>query len=287
MHTILQILEKTTEHFRKCGVPDPRLDAQYIIAHGLGIKRMDLYLRFDKPLSEQELQTLRPLVARRSKREPLQHILGNTSFRGHHILCDARALIPRPETELIIDEALQWAKAHPDLPQRFLDIATGTGAIAIAMAKEIAQAQVVATDISKDALALASSNVEYHELSNSLTMYQGDLWAALPAQEPPFGFIASNLPYIATHEIAALQPEVRVGDPMLALDGGVDGLQLVYRLLDESQGRLVTGGLLLLELGQGQTETLQKECNRWPWLQWSGAIADWAGISRFAKFIAC
>ena len=167
MSTVLEILNVTTDFFKKNKVPDARLVAQYILAHGLKMKRMDLYLNFDRPLTESELSTLRPLVARRAKREPLQHIIGNTSFRGFLINCDKRALIPRPETEMMVDFVIQ----ESSLPKEMLiaDIGTGTGAIAIALAKEISSAKILAVDISNEALTLAKENAVLNEVENQIT----------------------------------------------------------------------------------------------------------------------
>lgn len=181
--TVLEILNRTKVFFEKKGVPDARLDAEYIICFGLGIKkRMDLYLNFDKPLSAAELDKLRPLVARRANREPLQHIVGDTSFRGHTIKCDTRALVPRPETEELVDMAKDRLKdnANPFI----VEVGTGTGAIAIACAKEIPGARVLATDISNDALALAKENAEANGLGDASALRQCFGKLSIPAQGP-------------------------------------------------------------------------------------------------------
>ena len=164
--TVLEILNRTKAFFEKKGVPDALLDAQYIISHGLGMKsRMDLYLNFEKPLTPAELDVLRPLVARRAAREPLQHIVGDTSFRGHSIKCDPRALIPRPETEELVDMA---KKSLENIATPFIvEVGTGTGAIAISCAKEIEAAHVLATDVSEEALALAKENADANGLGST------------------------------------------------------------------------------------------------------------------------
>ena len=206
--TVLEILNRTKVFFEKKGVPDPLLDAQYIISHGLKMKnRMDLYLNFEKPLSPAELDILRPLVARRANREPLQHIIGDTSFRGFTIKCDPRALIPRPETESLVDMAKDALKG---IESPFIvEIGTGTGAIAISCAKEITGAKVLATDISEEALALAQENAAANNLSDSLSFAKGDLLEAVTAETikkatgDVFGetstkidCLIANLPYI-------------------------------------------------------------------------------------------
>lgn len=283
MNTVLEILNKTTTFFQHKGVPNPRLDAQYILAHGLKMKRMELYLNFDKPLSESELEVLRPLVARRAKREPLQHIVGCTSFRGNEIHCDRRALIPRPETESLIDflkERLTGKDRY-----RIADIGTGTGAIAIAAAKEIKGASVVATDISKDALELAKENATANVAT--VEFFQGDLLNALPEGEK-FDAIVSNPPYIPDAEKEKLQPEVRDYDPSLALFGGPDGLTLVRKLLEQSKDHLNPGGIILMEIGPEADEDkiLEKESGNYPWLKWVGVLPDFYDKLRFVEYKA-
>lgn len=283
MNTVLEILNKTTTFFQHKGIPDPRLDAQYILAHGLKMNRMDLYLNFDRPLSERELEVLRPLVARRAKREPLQHIVGNTSFRGHEIRCDRRALIPRPETESLID-LLKERLAGKENP-RIADIGTGSGAIAIAAVKEIPGASVVATDISKEALDLAKENAQINDAA--VEFLEGDLLAALPAAEK-WDAIVSNPPYIPDAEREKLQPEVRDFDPALALFGGPDGLSLVRQILEQSRDRLTPGGILLMEIGPeaGEDKILETESVNYPWLRWNGVLPDFYGKLRFVEYRA-
>ena len=244
---------------------------------------MELYLNFDKPLSESELEVLRPLVARRAKREPLQHIVGSTSFRGNEIHCDRRALIPRPETESLIDflkERLTGKDRY-----RIADIGTGTGAIAIAAAKEINGASVVATDISKDALELAKENATANVAT--VEFFQGDLLNALPEGEK-FDAIVSNPPYIPDAEREKLQPEVRDYDPSLALFGGPDGLTLVRKLLEQSKDHLNPGGIILMEIGPEADEDkiLEKESGNYPWLKWVGVLPDFYDKLRFVEYKA-
>ncbi len=283
MNTVLEILNKTTSFFQHKGIPNPRLDAQYILAHGLKMKRMDLYLNFDKPLSEHELEILRPLVARRAKREPLQHIVGTTSFRGHEIRCDRRALIPRPETESLIDilkERLQGKESAT-----VADIGTGSGAIAIAVKKEIPGMRVLATDISKDALDLAKENAKFNDAE--IEFFEGNLLEALPESEK-FDVIVSNPPYIPDAEKEKLQPEVRDFDPALALFGGPDGLTLIRKILEQSQNRLHPEGRLLMEIGPEANEDkiLEAEAPNYPWLKWCVTLPDFYGKTRFVEYQA-
>jgi len=252
MTTILSILNKTADFLQKHGVPNPKLDSQLLLSHGLGLKRMDLFLNFDRPLSEPELAKLRPMVARRAKREPLQHIIGNVSFRGHQIKCDKRALIPRQETELILDILIEKGKI-----ENILDVGTGTGAIAIAVALEL-NAKVVATDISKEALELAKENVALHGLENKISLIHSDLLSALPS-DAKFDAILANLPYIPLSDASSLQPEVLSGDPHLALFGGDDGLELIRKLLNTCTDYLKPDAPVILEIANGQEKILQNE----------------------------
>jgi len=278
METILSILNKTADFLQKHGVPNAKLDSQLLLAHGLGLKRIDLFLNFDRPLSETELAKLRLMVARRAKREPLQHILGSVSFRGHEIKCDKRALIPRQETELLID----ILKEYPN-HQLIADIGTGTGVLAIAAALEL-NADVYACDISKEALELAKENVALHKLENKITLVHSDLLSALPC-DIKFDAMLANLPYIPLSDAAALQPEVINGDPSIALFGGVDGLELIRKFLNICANHLKPKALVILEIASGQEKILQNE--NFAGLTFAGASRDYNGQMRFSTFYRC
>ena len=305
--TVLEILNRTKVFFEKKGIPDARLDAEYIISYGLKMKnRMDLYLNFEKPLTPAELDVLRTMVARRATREPLQHIIGDTSFRGFIIKCDRRALIPRPETESLVDMAADCMKGIEN--PFIVEIGTGTGAISIACAKEIKGARVLATDISEDALALARTNAEANGLgssnadaddagasasSASLTFAQGDLLNAVTAEETEkaagdssakIDCLIANLPYIPDGEKDKLQPEVAKYDPALALFGGADGLDLVRKLLQQTEGKLKPGASILLEIGSEQGEMLKAEATNYPWLEFTGIHKDFYNNIRFVSY---
>lgn len=294
--TVLEILNRTKAFFERKGVPDARLDAEYIISHGLGMKsRMDLYLNFEKPLTAAELDTLRPLVARRANREPLQHIVGDTSFRGHIIKCDPRALIPRPETESIVDMAIERLKGA-EAPF-IVEVGTGTAAISIACAKEIAGAKVLATDISDDALSLARENAQANGLdgAEALQFAQGDLLDAVTGDAvataagdaaAKIDCLIANLPYIPDGEKGKLQPEVDKYDPELALYGGPDGLDLVRKLLQQTESKLSAGAPILLEIGSEQAELLKAEAGNYPWLEFEGIHKDYCGNVRFVSYRA-
>ncbi len=285
--TVLEILNRTKVFFEKKGIPDARLDAEYIISHGLQMKsRMDIYLNFEKPLTEAELDVLRQMVARRANREPLQHIVGDTSFRGFIIKCDPRALIPRPETESLVDMAKEALK---DVKNPFIvEVGTGTGAISIACAKEIAGAKVLATDISEDALSLARENAASNGLGENsegakLAFAKGDLLDAV-TDTAKIDCLIANLPYIPDGEKGKLQPEVDKFDPALALFGGPDGLTLVRKLLQQTEGKLSAGAPILLEIGSEQAEVLKNEAANYPWLEFSGIHKDFCGNVRFISY---
>ena len=280
--TVLEILNRTKVFFEKKGIPDARLDAEYIISHGLQMKsRMDIYLNFEKPLTDAELDVLRQMVARRASREPLQHIIGDTSFRGFIIKCDKRALIPRPETEMLVDMAKERLKGI-EAPY-IVEVGTGTAAISIACAKEIAGAKVLATDISEDALSLARENAEANALGEALTFAQGDLLDAVTGNTKIDCLIAS-LPYIPDGEKGKLQPEVDKFDPALALYGGPDGLSLVRKLLQQTEGKLNENAPILLEIGSEQAEILKNEAANYPWLEFTGIHKDYCGNIRFVSY---
>jgi len=280
--TVLEILNRTKVFFEKKGIPDARLDAEYIISHGLKMKsRMDIYLNFEKPLTDAELDVLRQMVARRASREPLQHIIGDTSFRGFIIKCDKRALIPRPETEMLVDMAKERLKGI-DAPY-IVEVGTGTGAISIACAKEIAGAKVLATDISEDALSLARENAEANALGEALTFAQGDLLDAVTS-DAKIDCLIANLPYIPDGEKGKLQPEVDKFDPALALYGGPDGLSLVRKLLQQTEGKLNENAPILLEIGSEQAEVLKNEAANYPWLEFTGIHKDYCGNIRFVSY---
>jgi len=247
---LLEVLRGTERYLADRGVENPRLNAEHLLAHALGLKRMELYLQFDRPLTETERAPLRDLVKRRGTREPLQHVLGTAEFHGRTFACDKRALVPRPETEQLVELALELAKAQT--APTLLDIGTGSGVIALTFALEIPSATIHATDLSPDALALSAENAARHALTDRVTFHQADL---LPPGAAKFDLLIANLPYIPADEIAALSPEVR-HDPHAALDGGPDGLDLIRRLIDTAPDRLAPGGALLLEIGAGQADAV-------------------------------
>ncbi|QXD24281.1 peptide chain release factor N(5)-glutamine methyltransferase [Opitutia bacterium ISCC 51] len=251
MITLLEVLEKSTDFLEQKGVQDARLSAEWIMAESLGLKRLDLYLQFERPLKEEELGGIREGIRRRSKREPLQYILGNVEFYGVTLKTDARALIPRPETEYLIE--LLHTKYLNREPSRILDLGTGTGAIAIAMLHTFPDAEAVAVDRSEEALRLASENAEAVGVSDRLSLSQSDWFENVTGE---FEVIISNPPYLTDEEMQSAEPEVSQYEPTQALHAGKDGLNDLSQIVDESLGYLVDGGVLALETGIAQHDNL-------------------------------
>jgi release factor glutamine methyltransferase len=260
IETALPLAQKAAQLFAERGFENARLEAELLLAHVLGIKRLDLYLQFERPLTNAELETFRTLVRRRLKREPLQYIVGTQAFRHLDLLVDPRALIPRPETEVLVGQAIDWAKSEGSV-QTALDIGTGTGAIALSLLHEKAATQVVATDVSSEALELARTNAERSGLSNSVEFRLGRTFQPIRDGEQ-FDIVISNPPYVAEVERDALQPEVRDWEPATALFAGDDGLAIVREIVADAPRYLRAGGLIALEVGMTQAQLVGEEMRR-------------------------
>jgi len=247
--TVLEVLQATTAFFKKHDIENPRLNAEHLLAHVLGRKRIELYLDFERKLTETELGPLRELVKRRSEGEPLQHLLGTVEFCGQVFLCDKRAMVPRPETE----ELVELLKSEIQDPKsEILDVGTGSGVIALSLAAEFPEARILAVDVSDDALALAQENAIRLDLSSRVEFLKSRL---LETIEGAFDLIVANLPYISTQDRHTLSREV-LHDPEIALFAGARGDELVRELIDQAPTRLRPGGILALEIGLGQSEAL-------------------------------
>lgn len=229
------------------GVPDAKTDAQYLLAHVLHTDRLQLLLNAAEALSEDALHTYRALLQKRAERVPLQYLTGEQSFYGLDFYVDERVLIPRPETELLVELVLRQIAQMPR--PRVLDLCTGSGAIAVAVKQCAGHADVFAADLSGDALIVARRNAESNRAM--ITFWQGDLFAAVPPTEAPFDVIVSNPPYITAADCQALQPEV-MREPQLALNGGIDGLDFYRRIAREAPNHLAPDGLLAVEIGDGE-----------------------------------
>jgi release factor glutamine methyltransferase len=247
MLNVLEVVKKTSEFFAAKGIESPRLNAELLVGHALGLARMRLYLEFERPVSEPELATIRELVRRRGRREPLQYVIGSVEFSGLRLKADSRALIPRPETELLIETVVS---RFPVPPARILDLGTGSGAIALALAKAFPQAAVCAVDASAPALSLAAENAAATGLSGRVQFTQSSWFAALEGGTL-FDLIISNPPYLSQAEVAEAAPEVRDHEPAGALASGSDGFADIGEIIARSPGFLSAGGLLAVETGIG------------------------------------
>ncbi|MGB4600000.1 MAG: peptide chain release factor N(5)-glutamine methyltransferase [Trichlorobacter sp.] len=242
--TTLKVLTWTTGYLADKGVENARREAEWLLCEATGLDRVGLYLNFDKPLSDDELSGYRALVARRGKREPLQHILGSQEFDGLSFEVSPAVLIPRHDTETLLEQAVLC------VPQAryILDIGTGSGCIAIALAKRLPEAMTTAVDLSSEALVVAQHNADAH--GAVIEFLPGSFFEPVAGRR--FDLIVSNPPYITRADLATLQPEVRDFEPRLALDGGLDGLDAYRAITAQAPAHLQPGGWLLLEVGAGQ-----------------------------------
>ena len=251
--TVLDVLRSTTDYFKKREIEHPRLNAEHLLAHVLGRKRLELYLDFERNLAESELVPLRELVRRRGQGEPLQHLLGTIEFCGLTFLCDRRALVPRPETEELVELLSSTFQAR-NCKLKILDVGTGSGVIALSLAARFPEAEIYAADISEDALALARENAERIGLIDRIQFVKTNL---LDDLDNNFDLIVANLPYVSTADRNNLAPEVG-HDPEVALFGGERGDELVRELVEQAASHLRSNGLLALEIGIGHSEPLQE-----------------------------
>jgi release factor glutamine methyltransferase len=251
VRTLAEVLRLSTGYLEQRGSPTARLDAELLIGHALGLERIELYTSFDRPLSEDELAACRALLERRGRREPVAYILGRRGFHGLDLEVDARVLVPRPETEVLVDRCLA-VLAGRDAPS-VLDVGTGSGAIALALRAALPHAAVTAADVSADALAVAARNAT--RLGLEVELVESDLLGALAGRR--FDLIASNPPYVSEAEMATLEPEVARFEPRSALVAGLHGTEVLQRLAADAPRALRPGGWLVCECGAGQAAAVR------------------------------
>ena len=271
--TLLEVLQSTTAYFNKHKIENPRLNAEHLLAHALGRTRMGLYLEFECNLSEEELGPLRELVKRRGQGEPLQHLLGTVEFCGQTFLSDKRAMVPRPETEELVELIADCGLRKADC--KILDVGTGSGVIALSLAKNFPEAKVYAVDVSEDALTLVRENAARLGLER-VHFQKSDLLESLSER---FDLIVANLPYISMQDRHLLAREV-LHDPEVALFGGSSGDELVRKLIEKAPPHLEAGALLALEIGLGQAQGLSDFLRQKNYHDIE-LKRDYAGVTRF------
>ncbi len=274
----------TTERFQREGLATPRLDAEVLLSAALKVDRVGLYTHFDQPLLPEELTRFKEMIRRRLKREPVAYIVGWREFWSLSFKVTRDVLIPRPETEVLVSEALALipsiSKGNHEL--QVLEIGTGSGAVSIALAKELAAGSITATDVSEKALAVAEENAVTNGVRESIRFLKGDLFSPLKSGER-FHLIVTNPPYISREEWSDLVPEVRDFEPTLALDGGKDGLDFYRRALSQISEFLSPGGWFLGEIGKGQEEKIIVIAGQNPAFEDFAFVPDLAGIKRVFK----
>ena len=273
--TVLEVLQSTTAYFQKRNIDSPRLNAEHLLAHVLVQKRMELYLDFERRLRESELAPLRELVKRRGLGEPLQHLLGTVEFCGRSFRCDKRALVPRPETEQLVELLISHLKSKIAY-SRVVDVGTGSGVIALTLAAEFPKAEIVGADISEDALMLARENAERLDLADRVRFLRSNL---LESVQPDVDLIVANLPYVSTEDRQNLSREV-LHDPEVALFAGACGDELVRQLIAQAPSWLRPKGMLALEIGLGQSEALVAALSEKNYRDIS-TEKDYSGVIRF------
>jgi release factor glutamine methyltransferase len=279
--TIQALLTWTTDYLHRKGIESPRTEAQLLLAHVLGCKRVDLLVRYDEVPTETHRRQYRELIQRRVAGWPTAYLVGSRDFYLLTFEVTPAVLIPRPDTETLVLEALKILK--PRKTPRVWDIGTGSGCIAVSIAHQKKDAQVTASDISPDALEVAQRNAQRHGVAERMRFLCGDLVAPVPPGEV-FDLIVSNPPYIAQGELTHLAPEVRDHEPRIALDGGADGLAFYRRLAKSVAPYLIEGGCLLLEIGAGQEEAVQNIFAEFPQWQVGPTFKDMAGRPRVVSF---
>ena len=277
--TVSTVIQATRLTLKEAGIEEAPLEGEVLVRHVADIDRASLYSDPDRAFSDAEAQLLATLVARRCEREPLPYILGHWEFYGLDYIVNPAVLIPRPETETLVEEALLCAlpMAQSKRPITIADVGTGSGCVAISLAKRLPQATVVATDISPDALEVARQNIERHDVANQIHLHEGDL---LSNYDGKLDLIVSNPPYVPNGEVPGLQPEVALHEPSTALGGGSDGLSIIRRLMEQASEQLAPKGALMIEFNPPQSSVLLSEARSlWPNAE-CRVVKDLAGLDR-------
>ena len=263
--TIKRLLDWTNAYFEKFEIDEPRLTAEILLAHVLKIDRIELYVKFDQCPSPTEIATFKQFMKRASLHEPVAHLTGTAHFFSMTFAVNKHTLIPRPETEGLVMMALNFLKQSGNSEPKVLDLCTGSGCVAAAIANNHQTVDVIGVDISTEACKMASTNIEKYGLTPRVTIVEGDLFAPFDAQQQ-FDVITANPPYINTNEYQALETNVRAYEPELALHGGTDGLDIIKRILNEGQKKLINNGKLIIEIAWNQSEQVTQLMQQSGWL---------------------
>ncbi|PID27780.1 MAG: protein-(glutamine-N5) methyltransferase, release factor-specific [Candidatus Cloacimonadota bacterium] len=273
--TLLDVLEWTTVFFKERNIPSPRVDAEWILAHVFKIKRLEIYLRYAQPLSKEELVVIRNLVIRRANREPLQYIMGETNFYGYNFQLNESVLIPRPETEFLVERIIKENKDKIS----FLDIGTGSGAVSVTLAKELPGSRVTALDISAEALETAKKNAELN--GAEINFLSGDIF---PDEKTRFDVIVSNPPYISNKDYENLEPEIKRYEPKSALVAEENGLFFYKKILEKAEDYLNEKGIIYFEIGENQAKEIRKEAVK-NGFSFCETYPDLNGFDRYMKIM--
>ena len=274
--TILRLLKWTAGYFKSHQVEQPRLAAEVLLAYTMGLRRVDLYVQYDRHLELQELETFKGFIKRRIQREPVAYIVGKKEFWSMELRVTSDVMIPRPETETLVEAALAIIPPEPgSIPLRTLDLGTGSGAIVLAIASERPGHSFYAVDRSKKALAVAQDNARTYQLHKTITFLHGNWFDPVRESGRCFDVIVSNPPYISSHELDVLPPEISRYEPREALEGGSDGLEAIRLIVKQASDHMVPAGWLILEIGYDEWPAVDKL------IAGSGAYSDWAVIKDY------
>jgi release factor glutamine methyltransferase len=281
--TILKLLQWTTSYFNSHKIEGARASAEILLANALGLKRIDLYLRYDQPLSRQELEIFKSLIKRRVKREPVAYIIGNKEFWSMDLDVTQGVLIPRPDTECLVEQALAYVPGkESNALWKILELGTGSGAIILSMATQHPQHRYFASDRSEKALRVAEGNAKKHLLSDSILFFAGDWFRPIKKNIHNFDMIISNPPYIPTHVIETLEPEIAFYEPRIALDGGKDGIDSLFLIINQAPSFLKPAGYLILEIGYDQKQKVCAMVNNCAKYESIHIVKDYGGHDRVA-----
>jgi release factor glutamine methyltransferase len=279
--TIMKLLQWAVTYFKSHDIDSPRATAEILLSHALAANRIDLYLHYDQPLNAAELNRFKVVVKRRIKREPVAYILGHKEFWTLDLEVSPEVLIPRPETECLVERALENLAAAPDLSRKhILELGTGSGAILLALASEKPRHAYWGTDISAGAIRLAQRNAICHGLAENMRFIVADWFAPFAARTDLFDMIVSNPPYIKTEDLEQLRPEIKAFEPLVALDGSADGLRCLRHIIESAHLYLKPGGRLILEMGHDQKTPLTQIIDRCGQYEDISYYTDYSGYDR-------